>query len=101
MKRLPARPTRCTVGTREVERVDDGDGAADQTSRDVISAHGLVKTFGATRALDDLDLSVAAGEVHGFLGPNGAGKSTAIRVLLGLIRKDAGEVSLFGADPWS
>jgi ABC-2 type transport system ATP-binding protein len=67
----------------------------------VISAHGLVKTFGATRALDGLELSVTAGEVHGFLGPNGAGKSTAIRILLGLIRKDAGEVSLFGADPWS
>jgi ABC-2 type transport system ATP-binding protein len=60
-----------------------------------------VKTFGATRALDGLDLSVQAGEVHGFLGPNGAGKSTTIRVLLGLIRKDAGEARLFGGDPWA
>ena len=67
----------------------------------VVSVRGLVKTFGATRALAGLDLSVSAGEVHGFLGPNGAGKSTTIRVLLGLLRSDAGEVRLFGGDPWS
>ena len=65
-----------------------------------VSIHGLVKTFGPTRALDGLDLSVAPGEVHGFLGPNGAGKSTTIKVLLGLLRRDAGEVALFGGDPW-
>src|SRR6478672_7715281 len=65
-----------------------------------IEISGLVKTFGQFRALDDLDLTVAAGEVHGFLGPNGAGKSTTIRVLLGLLRKDAGEVRLLGGDPW-
>ncbi len=61
---------------------------------------GLTKTFGSTLALDGLDLTVAPGEVHGFLGPNGAGKSTTIRVLLGLLRADAGEVRLFGGDPW-
>ena len=65
-----------------------------------IQIQGLTKTFGATVALDRLDLSVAAGEVHGFLGPNGSGKSTTIRVLLGLLRKDQGEVSLLGGDPW-
>jgi ABC-2 type transport system ATP-binding protein len=65
-----------------------------------ISMSGLVKTFGATRALDGLDLQVATGEVHGFLGPNGAGKSTTIRVLLGLLRADSGEVRLLGGDPW-
>jgi ABC-2 type transport system ATP-binding protein len=65
-----------------------------------ISMSGLVKTFGSTRALDGLDLTVEEGEVHGFLGPNGSGKSTTIRVLLGLLRKDAGEVSLLGGDPW-
>ena len=43
---------------------------------------------------------MAAGEVHGFLGPNGAGKSTTIRVLLGLLRADAGDVRLLGGDPW-
>ncbi|MEY9875277.1 ABC-2 type transport system ATP-binding protein [Streptacidiphilus sp. MAP12-33] len=65
-----------------------------------IDVSALVKTFGRTRALDGLDLSVVQGEVHGFLGPNGAGKSTAIRVLLGLIRADAGRVALLGGDPW-
>jgi ABC-2 type transport system ATP-binding protein len=65
-----------------------------------IEVSGLVKTFGRTRALDGLDLDVAVGEVHGFLGPNGSGKSTTIRVLLGLLRADAGSVSLLGGDPW-
>src|SRR4249919_575018 len=67
---------------------------------DAIITKGLVKTFGKKRALDGLDLTVAAGEVHGFLGPNGAGKSTTIRVLLGLLRADAGAVRLLGGDPW-
>ncbi len=67
---------------------------------DAISVTGLVKTFGRTRALDGLDLTVRPGEVHGFLGPNGAGKSTTIRVLLGLLRHDSGEVRLLGGDPW-
>ena len=61
---------------------------------------GLVKTFGPTRALDGLDLDVARGEVHGYLGPNGAGKSVTMRILLGLLRPDAGEVTLLGGDPW-
>ena len=65
-----------------------------------IRATGLVKTFGSVRALDHLHLEVATGEVHGFLGPNGAGKSTPIRVLLGLLRRDAGEVEVLGGDPW-
>ena len=65
-----------------------------------ISVRGLVKTFGSTVALDGLDLEVATGEVHGFLGPNGSGKSTTIRILLGLLRADAGEVALLGGDPW-
>ena len=65
-----------------------------------IAISGLVKTFGSSRALDGLELNVAAGEVHGFLGPNGSGKSTTIRVLLGLLRADAGRVTLLGGDPW-
>jgi ABC-2 type transport system ATP-binding protein len=65
-----------------------------------ISITGLIKRFGSFTALDGLELEVAAGEVHGFLGPNGAGKSTTIRVLLGLLRADAGSVSLLGGDPW-
>ena len=67
---------------------------------EAISVEGLVKTFGATRALDGMDLRVETGAVHGFLGPNGSGKSTTIRVLLGLQRADAGTVRLLGGDPW-
>ncbi|MFI8824438.1 ATP-binding cassette domain-containing protein [Streptomyces sp. NPDC053431] len=66
-----------------------------------ISIAGLRKAFGRTQALDDLDLAVEAGEVHGFLGPNGAGKSTTIRVLLGLLRADSGAARLLGRDPWT
>ena len=66
----------------------------------VIQTRGLEKRFGRVRALNGLDLSVEAGEVHGFLGPNGAGKSTTIRVLLGLIRSSGGSATLFDRDPW-
>ncbi|RIV41457.1 ABC transporter ATP-binding protein [Micromonospora radicis] len=66
----------------------------------VISIDNLVKTFGGVRALDGLDLRVEPGEVHGFLGPNGAGKSTTIRILLGLLRRDSGQVRVLDGDPW-
>jgi ABC-2 type transport system ATP-binding protein len=63
---------------------------------------GLSKTYGrrggGVRAVQDVSLSVAAGEVYGFLGPNGAGKSTTIRMLLSLISPTAGEIRLFGRD---
>ena len=65
-----------------------------------IEVRALGKSFGRTRALDGLDLTVRTGEVHAFLGPNGAGKTTTIRILLGLLRKDSGEASLLGGDPW-
>jgi ABC-2 type transport system ATP-binding protein len=65
-----------------------------------IEVSGLHKSFGKAVALDGLDLTVAAGEVHGFLGPNGAGKTTTIRVLLGLLRADSGTARLLGGDPW-
>jgi polyether ionophore transport system ATP-binding protein len=66
----------------------------------VIEVTGLRKAFGRTQALDGLELHVAPGEVHGFLGPNGSGKTTTIRILLGLIRADAGTARLLGGDPW-
>ncbi len=67
---------------------------------EAIRTEGLVKTFGHTRALDGLDLTVRTGEVHGFLGPNGAGKTTTIRVLLGLLHADSGTARLLDGDPW-
>ncbi|MGX1911938.1 ATP-binding cassette domain-containing protein [Streptomyces phaeochromogenes] len=67
---------------------------------EAIRIEGLVKTFGKFRALDGLDMTVGTGEVHGFLGPNGAGKTTTLRVMLGLMKADAGTVRLLGEDPW-
>jgi ABC-2 type transport system ATP-binding protein len=65
-----------------------------------IETRGLRKRYGKATALDGLDLTVRTGEVHAFLGPNGAGKTTTIRILLGLLHKDGGDVSLLGGDPW-
>ena len=66
----------------------------------VIDVVGLVKAFGRTTVLNQLNLSVSSGEVHGLLGPNGAGKTTTLRILLGLLRADAGTMRLLGGDPW-
>jgi polyether ionophore transport system ATP-binding protein len=60
----------------------------------------LSKRYGATLALDALDLEVREGEVYGYLGPNGAGKTTTIRLLLGLHRPSGGRAELFGVDAW-
>ena len=64
-----------------------------------VAIRGLVKQYGAVRAVDGVDLTIGRGEVVALLGPNGAGKSTTIDALLGLTRPDAGEVRLFGRSP--
>jgi ABC-2 type transport system ATP-binding protein len=64
-----------------------------------IEARGLIKRYGHVTAVDNVDLTVQRGDVYGFLGPNGAGKTTTLRMLLGLIRPDAGGLRLFGRDP--
>lgn len=66
----------------------------------VIEVKHLQKYFGKFEALSDINLTLNQGEVLGFIGPNGAGKSTTIRILLGILKKSAGEVSVFGMDPW-
>jgi ABC-2 type transport system ATP-binding protein len=63
---------------------------------DAVAAHGLIKRFETTTAVDGVDLDVPAGQVHGLLGANGAGKTTLLRLLFGLIAPDAGTVSLLG-----
>ena len=63
-----------------------------------IETSGLVKTFGSTRAVDGVDLTVRRGGIYGFLGPNGAGKTTVIRMLATLLRPDAGEAHVLGHD---
>jgi ABC-2 type transport system ATP-binding protein len=64
-----------------------------------VEVRGLVKRYGEVVAVDDVDLTVDAGDVYGYLGPNGAGKTTSLRMMLGLIRPTAGSVRLFGRDP--
>ena len=61
-----------------------------------LRVRGLTRRFGARAAIEALDLEVLEGDVYGFLGPNGSGKTTAMRCILGLIARDAGEVEIFG-----
>ncbi|MEU0911885.1 ATP-binding cassette domain-containing protein [Streptomyces althioticus] len=69
-----------------------------QTSGPAIETAGLVKTFGETRAVDGVDLTVPTGTVYGVLGPNGAGKTTTVKMLATLLRPDGGEARVFGHD---
>src|SRR5262249_9014051 len=73
----------------------------DGSTMNAIETVRLSKRYGATVALDSLDLAIRQGEVYGYLGPNGAGKTTTIRLLLGLARPSAGEARLFGVDAWA
>jgi ABC-2 type transport system ATP-binding protein len=65
---------------------------------DALALRGLTKTFGGKRAVDDLTLTVRAGELYALLGPNGAGKTTTLRMVAGLLKPDAGEIAVFGRD---
>jgi len=64
-----------------------------------LSIHNVTKRFGGKIAVDDVSFTVNPGEIIGFLGPNGAGKTTTLRMALGLIKPDAGEIKLFGGEP--
>jgi ABC-2 type transport system ATP-binding protein len=66
------------------------------TPAPALQLEGLTKRFGDVAAVDDLTLTVPTGEIFGFLGPNGAGKSTTIRMLLNLLRPDAGTARIMG-----
>ncbi len=65
-----------------------------------VEVHGLTKTFGAVRAVDDLSFTVEPGSLTGFLGPNGAGKTTTLRTMLGLLTPDSGTAT-FGGRPYA
>ena len=81
----------------DTERPRPDHGEPDD-ARPLLQMRGIVKEFPGVRALDEVDLDVAAGEVHCLLGQNGAGKSTLIKVLAGAYRPDAGEI-LWAGDP--
>ncbi len=68
--------------------------------KNIIEINNLKKNFGKVEALKGISFQVKSGEVVGFIGPNGAGKSTTIRILLGIIRSDAGNAQIFGKDVW-
>ena len=64
----------------------------------LLETRGLTKRFGDKAAVDNLDLTVRAGELYALLGPNGAGKTTTLRMVTGLLRPDQGQISVFGVD---
>lgn len=66
----------------------------------VIEIENLTKYYGKFRALNGLNFNVERGEVFGFIGPNGAGKSTTLRILMGMLKKNGGNVTILGQDPW-
>lgn len=69
-------------------------------SIDAITVRALTKKYGGFAAVDGIDLDIHTGEVFALLGPNGAGKSTTVEILEGHRRRDAGEVSVLGVDPY-
>jgi ABC-2 type transport system ATP-binding protein len=73
--------------------------ALPEAAAGAIEATGLTKRFGEVTAVDGVELSVPRGSIFGFLGPNGAGKSTTVRMLVGLLRPDAGRIRILGIDP--
>lgn len=80
---------------------DDPDAAADadaEAAVPVLTLRHITKTFGDLRAVDAIDLTVPAGSFYGLVGPNGAGKTTTLSIIAGLLRADAGEVTINGVD---
>lgn len=67
-------------------------------SENVIDVHGLAKSYGGRRVVDNVSISVRKGEIAGFLGPNGSGKTTTIRMMCGLLSPDAGSGQVLGLD---
>lgn len=67
---------------------------------EIIHLNNVSKNFGKFKALNQINLTVNKGEIHGFIGPNGAGKSTTIRIILGMLKANQGEATVFGQDAW-
>src|SRR6476646_10528491 len=80
--------SRASAGDKPIAMVDN-----------VIEARGLLKLYGAQRAVDAIDLDIRRGEIFGLLGPNGAGKTTTILMMLGLTEISGGSVEVLGFDP--
>ena len=78
--------------------MSDGPGVASPPAGTAVEVHGLVKAFGAVRAVDGVSFTIAAGEIFGILGPNGSGKTTTIRMMCGLMTPTGGEANVAGGD---
>lgn len=72
---------------------------SEQNSEILLDVKNIVKHFGNVHAVDGLSLQIKKGEIFGLLGPNGAGKTTTIKMILGLLEQDQGEISVLGLDP--
>src|SRR5277367_1733189 len=81
----------------ETFMTSSGNTTTSDSSRPVLTIEGLSKHFGGTKALDDVNLCINAGEIHALLGANGAGKSTLIKILAGVYKPDHGEITFHGA----
>ncbi len=66
----------------------------------MIQIEALKKQFGRVQALKSIDMTVNAGDIYGFIGPNGAGKTTTLRILMGILKADSGQASIFQKDAW-
>ncbi|RPE76383.1 MULTISPECIES: ATP-binding cassette domain-containing protein [unclassified Frondihabitans] len=80
---------------------DPSADAARESAPVVLSIKGLVKRYGTTTAVENIDLDVHAGSFYGIVGPNGAGKTTTLSIATGLLRPDEGTVTILGDDVWS
>src|SRR6267154_1193411 len=92
----PSRPRPCGASSASA---GGSQKMADNVADNVIEARGLLKLYGATRAVDAIDLDIRRGEIFGLLGPNGAGKTTTILMMLGLTETSGGSVDVLGFDP--
>jgi len=66
----------------------------------MIRIEALKKQFGRVQALKSIDMTVNAGDIYGFIGPNGAGKTITLRILMGILKADSGQASIFQKDAW-
>lgn len=98
MVKPAARTLAVMTETTTQQRWGPGTSGGGTPSLPAVRAEGLVKTFGAQRAVDGIDLEIAQGEIFGVLGPNGAGKTTTMRMLATLTGIDGGRAEIFGAD---
>lgn len=94
-------PTADRAATDAFRDLVGADASAPHEQRVALELRGLRKRYGSVTAVDGVDLVVPAGSFYGVVGPNGAGKTTTLSMITGLLRPDAGTVSIYGHDVWT